>query len=69
MITCLGCSKDPDIPCGKITEITVVMTGLGGIGDDLTVKMSDGSNRFAFVGLGHNYKVGDEYCNATKTTK
>ena len=67
-ITCLGCSKDSDdIPCGEITEISAWPNGLGAT-FILTVEMSDGSIRFAshFV---NSFKVGDEYCKATRTTK
>ena len=63
----LGCSKDSNIPCGKITEISVLPNGLGAT-FILTVEMSDGSIRFANV-LDNSFKVGDEYCKATRTTK
>ncbi|MCF7567656.1 hypothetical protein L3X37_04660 [Sabulilitoribacter arenilitoris] len=68
LTTCLRCSKDSPIPCGTITEITEVYYGWGLL-LDLTVQMSDGSNRFDRVDPSDvNLKVGDEYCEATRTT-
>mgnify|MGYP006995562944 CR=1 FL=1 len=68
LITCLGCSKESEILCGKIIEITWSWSGYS---NDtlyhLTVELSDGSIRYDTVKI-DSFEVGDEYCNATKTT-
>ena len=68
LIISLGCSKDSDIPCGKITEITWSYSGLTFVTlYHLTVELSDGSKRYDTVKI-DSFEVGDEYCNATHTT-
>ncbi|TWO33270.1 hypothetical protein E1J38_005075 [Seonamhaeicola sediminis] len=72
--TCLGCSKDPDIDCGTITDITwsASFVNLSGY-HHITVKLPDGSLRYDTVEadsiISEIYKVGDEYCEATRTSR
>jgi len=68
LIISLGCSKDSDTPCGKITNISISYSQISTkIFYHLTVKLSDGSNRYDIVETS-SFNVGDEYCNATDTT-
>ncbi len=64
----MGCSKDSELPCGTITDITFSYSQISTIiSYHLTVELSDGSIRYDTVNH-DSYEVGDEYCNATRTT-
>lgn len=69
LITCFGCTKNSDIPCGIITDISISYSQLSTrIFYHLTVELSDGSIRYDTIDS-DSYEVGDEYCNATDTSQ